>query len=48
MTVQIKDLLAGQPIDQLGNLPSAELVEIIQRLVEAVRDHETRLTTLEP
>lgn len=48
MTVEVKELLLGMKVaDENGN-PTQELVEIIQRLVNAQRDHEARITTLEP
>lgn len=47
MAVEVKDLLAGvQVADSAGN-PTAELVEIIQRIVDALRDHEQRLTDID-
>ncbi len=46
--IELKDLLAGTRIaDEKGN-PTAELLEIIQRLLDAVRDHEARIKALEP
>lgn len=48
MSVQVKELLTGVRVaDEKGN-PSLELVEVIQRLVDAIRDHEARIETLEP
>lgn len=48
MTVEVKELLTGVKVADEKGQPSLELVEIIQRLVDAIRDHEARITTLEP
>tara|TARA_Y100000310_G_scaffold333569_1_gene411384 strand:- start:718 stop:864 length:147 start_codon:yes stop_codon:yes gene_type:complete len=48
MTTEVKELLADVKIANPDGTPTLELIEIIQRLVDAKRDHETRITTLEP
>ncbi len=47
MSVEVKELLAGMPVADSNGNPTVELIEVIQRLVDAIRDHETRMTTLE-
>jgi len=46
--IELKDLLAGMKIADEKGRPTPELLEILQRLLDAVRDHETRITALEP
>lgn len=48
MTIQVKDLLAGAQIADKEGKTTAELVEIIQRLTDALRNHEARIVALEP
>lgn len=48
MTVEVKDLLDGMRIADKDGNPTSELLELIQRLVNAVRDHEERIKVLEP
>lgn len=48
MAIEVRELLAGVPLTDGDGGPSLELVEIIQRLVDAVRDHEARIEALEP
>lgn len=48
MPVEVKELLSGMPVTQSGDQSSIELVEIIKRLVDAVRDLEARVEALEP
>lgn len=43
-----KPLLSQQSVTRSGEKPSAELLEIIQRLVDAVAALEARVTALEP
>ncbi len=47
MAVEPKELVFGIPIVDAQGGPSTELLEVIQRLVDAIRDHETRLEALE-
>lgn len=46
--IEVKELLDGVQIANKDGTPTAELIEIIQRLVNAARDHEGRISTLEP
>lgn len=48
MTVEVKNLLSGTQITDSEGKTTLELVEIIQRLANAVRDLEARVTALEP
>lgn len=48
MPVEVKELLSGMPVTESNDPASIELIEIIQRLVDALRDHEARIETLEP
>lgn len=43
-----KDLLPNQPVTTKGDLPSQDLIEIIQRLTRKCRELEGRLEALEP
>lgn len=43
-----KPLLPGQPVTAKGDPGSAELVEVIQRLVRVVKELDARLKVLEP
>lgn len=44
----MKPLMPNQPVTAKGELPSQELLEIIQRLTLLLRDHEARIRQLEP
>ena len=46
--IEVKELLTGVKVTDDKGQPSLELVEIIQRLVSAIRDHEARIEALEP
>jgi len=49
MTVELKDPLSGQPIiDPKTGALTLDGLELLQRLVAALRDHEARIVTLEP
>lgn len=48
MTVEVKEILYGDKVADNNGNASLELIEAIQRLVEAIRDHEARLEALEP
>ncbi len=48
MTVEVKPVLPEQKIATQDGMPTIDLIEIIQRLVSAVEDLETRVTALEP
>lgn len=44
--MRVRQLQSGQPVTQGGDLPSMELVEIIQRLTGAVTVLQARLDAL--
>lgn len=44
----VKPLLIGQPVTQKGDMPSAELVQVIQQLVREVNKLADRVAALEP
>lgn len=46
--MKTKPLLPGQPVTAKGEPGSAELIEVIQRLVKVIEDHEARIKALEP
>lgn len=46
--IEVKELLTSVKVTDDKGQPSLELVEIIQRLVSAIRDHEERIEALEP
>lgn len=49
MTVELKDPLQGQAlIDPETGALTLDGLELLQRLVAALRDHEERIETLEP
>lgn len=48
MPVEVKELLSGMPVTEKMDPASIELIEIIKRLVDAVRDLEARVEALEP
>lgn len=48
MSIEVKELLPLEKVTDENGKATLELAEIIQRLVEAIRDHEDRITTLEP
>lgn len=44
----VKPLLIGQPVTAKGDMPSAELVQVIQQLVREVNKLAARVEALEP
>lgn len=43
-----RELLSEIPVaDERGN-PTPELLEVIQRIIDTLQDHEDRITALEP
>ena len=46
--MSVKELLPNQPVTVGGDLPSQELVEIIQRLTRKIRQLEAQIEALTP
>ncbi|MCV2448887.1 hypothetical protein [Paracoccus sp. DMF] len=46
--MKAKPLLLQQPVTAKGDMPSQDLVQVIQQLVATLREHEARIKALEP